>query len=827
MNRFFMQFSVLVVVFVGLAMIPGGPQALAQVSDPCTTPTVGHTALPVGSATGCGAVITVTAVDSSGNATAFFVTITGNGNPFEGSDDTLVGIQNSSGGPLSSITLSSTDVSNGGLFSFDGDGVCQVAEDPTRTKPSINTNDCFHGYPVPEGYFGYEGPDNTFTQQCDDTCPSGTVNFTAAIPINGSTWFSLEETPQAIAQITQTGQPMNPGSTANLKQDFIFNNATGGLVEFGFDYNTAYNTPNPDPDPSDLTVQTDTVPTIAVGKITPATYTEMVANTSLATTSCLLDPGLGTDANNNPLYCPVFTLTCTNTGANNGQPPAGDACPQSAERNLLFNEQIDASSNVTLPSNTAVTLAMGSDTWSPGNCNLIGGETGDLCPQSELTAFQLAKDGCLGCKGGGTGTLSNSTFVFGQGEPEWSTVPVNLPAWTNNTTVNFSLTSTPPNIGCGAAADCNGWVASPNKSITWGYEAVGATPDTTFPVTVPRRDTTVLNTAMNPPIAPCTNSATWPIFGTVPPTATTPSQQISGLTPGVTYEIHFFSTACDNQEELAFPLTSAGAPLNQNLATFKTASFEVDTQAPTITNLALIGGTGINNNAFAPGATVTASFTCNDNLSGLAKCGNALPAVQQPGVQTGQPVTTARVGPTAGPLNQAVNNFTVTAPKTAGQQTLTVYATDLAGNQSSASVNYYVGYCVTSMDNAGNIGFTAPVLNPGGGALPNVNSASASQAIPMKITVTDCNGNPVTNLTLGSPYGAGTVLLTAGTSSVCAADNPDNTLSTGAAGNSGWQNLGSGIYQYNWQPRPPKGTCASFTLNLGDGIPYTAYFKFK
>ncbi|MGA8619887.1 MAG: hypothetical protein WB660_15375, partial [Candidatus Sulfotelmatobacter sp.] len=68
----------------------------------------------LGSATGCGAVITVTAVNGAGQATAFTVTIpnntgasgnAGNGNPYDGDDDILVGIVNNSTGNLRSITL--------------------------------------------------------------------------------------------------------------------------------------------------------------------------------------------------------------------------------------------------------------------------------------------------------------------------------------------------------------------------------------------------------------------------------------------------------------------------------------------------------------------------------------------------------------------------------------------------------------------------------------------------------------------------------------------------------------------------------------------------
>ena len=90
--------------------------------------------------------------------------------------------------------------------------------------------------------------------------------------------------------------------------------------------------------------------------------------------------------------------------------------------------------------------------------------------------------------------------------------------------------------------------------------------------------------------------------------------------------------------------------------------------------------------------------------------------------------------------------------------------------------------------------------------------------------MTDCHGNPATNLTLAP---SGTVGISAANTNICTVDNPDNLISTGSVGNSGWQNLGGGMYHYNWKPQPPKGACLSFSLNLGDGIQHVAYFQFK
>src|SRR5438477_5738253 len=94
-------------------------QSLPQPCDGALIPPVeGPGPATLGSATGCGVLITVTAVDGSGHATAFTVTIPngGNGNPYDqgvdgdNSDDTLVGIQNNSGGSLTSITLTSPNL---------------------------------------------------------------------------------------------------------------------------------------------------------------------------------------------------------------------------------------------------------------------------------------------------------------------------------------------------------------------------------------------------------------------------------------------------------------------------------------------------------------------------------------------------------------------------------------------------------------------------------------------------------------------------------------------------------------------------------------------
>ena len=203
-------------------------------------------ALPVGTASGCGALITVFKVDGSGNATAYTVSTPGgtnNLNPYDGTEDTLVGIQNNSGAALFAIHLSASDTTFGGIFNFDGDGPCNPA------YHAGGYSWCPPGYPTPStdpNPIGYEGPNNTFTlDSCGEVCTStqsGTVNFinvvddlNVGIPSGGGTWFALEGTPTSFGTIsqTQTLQPgvqvIYPAGNDNIKFT-PFNNVGGELL---------------------------------------------------------------------------------------------------------------------------------------------------------------------------------------------------------------------------------------------------------------------------------------------------------------------------------------------------------------------------------------------------------------------------------------------------------------------------------------------------------------------------------------------------------------------------------------------------------------------
>ena len=130
----------------------------------------------VGSDTDCGVIITVTDTGSS-------IYFTGQG-PYDGIEDTLVGVINNSKIPINTLGISAALT----VFGFDGDGL--------------------RGYGIAGNTFdstGYGGPNAYFTK-ISSSLLSGTVNFITPItPLVGTGYFSLE----------------NPIASATACQDII------------------------------------------------------------------------------------------------------------------------------------------------------------------------------------------------------------------------------------------------------------------------------------------------------------------------------------------------------------------------------------------------------------------------------------------------------------------------------------------------------------------------------------------------------------------------------------------------------------------------------
>jgi hypothetical protein len=157
-------------------------------------------------------------------------------------------------------------------------------------------------------------------------------------------------------------------------------------------------------------------------------------------------------------------------------------------------------------------------------------------------------------------------------------------------------------------------------------------------------------------------------------------------------------------------------------------------------------------------------------------------------------------GPATQNLSQPADTSSVTSGKT-----VTLTASDAVGNEGSATCSYSVSY---KFD-----GFYSPVDNN------NVlNAAKAGQAIPLKWRLLDANNNPVTSLS--------SVKVTV-TSLSCTLGTTSDAVEEYAAGASGLQNLGNGYYQFNWKsPTNYANSCKTLNLDLGDGSPRTALFKF-
>ncbi|MBS1891507.1 MAG: hypothetical protein JST59_09440 [Actinobacteria bacterium] len=166
----------------------------------------------IGADTGCGLLIDVT------NAGTSVLTDPGLG-PYDGEDDTLVGVLNQSSGPLAELPLTST----ADIFGFDGDGIC-------ASPFNVFNASC------PFGPTGYEGPGTSFVASSPT---SGHVSFNPAIPPGGSAYFALEEAIDA-AQLT-AGPPTvqitsgPPAETTSQSATFAFTGVSGGTYECKID----------------------------------------------------------------------------------------------------------------------------------------------------------------------------------------------------------------------------------------------------------------------------------------------------------------------------------------------------------------------------------------------------------------------------------------------------------------------------------------------------------------------------------------------------------------------------------------------------------------
>jgi len=138
-----------------------------------------------------------------------FSTAVPNPNPYDGSDDNLVGIINNSGATITSLSFTGSGL-GGGLFAFDGDGL--QAFNPAAGGPPDTTG--YGGKVSSTANFDLAGPNDFFTNihTVLVTNDSGTVVFGAnGIPNGGSAYFSLEAPPSINLPPVTTPEPASLG----------------------------------------------------------------------------------------------------------------------------------------------------------------------------------------------------------------------------------------------------------------------------------------------------------------------------------------------------------------------------------------------------------------------------------------------------------------------------------------------------------------------------------------------------------------------------------------------------------------------------------------
>jgi hypothetical protein len=183
--------------FATLAMLAMGSAAMLAAATPC--PAVGN------DTNGCEFIITVTAVNSAGLATAFTVAVNApDQGAYDGVEDTLVGVVNNSGAVLKALTISNAS----GAFGFDGDGACNGSYTPGPTAAQC-LGGAFQGSANGADYLSL-----TATSFSNITTATGTINFNN-IAAAGTSWFDLEGALTA-AQISGTATVPAPSSIVLL-----------------------------------------------------------------------------------------------------------------------------------------------------------------------------------------------------------------------------------------------------------------------------------------------------------------------------------------------------------------------------------------------------------------------------------------------------------------------------------------------------------------------------------------------------------------------------------------------------------------------------------
>src|SRR5437899_2620846 len=235
-----------------VAIAAGGAVAPTRLAA-ATLPTPPFTQCPpVGFDTSCAVLIVFNA---DGSRTTLVDPTQG---PFDGIEDTLVGVQNNSASPISSLALTGP-----AIFGFDSDGICSGFNFPNPDPAGCPYDTTGYAGRISSTSVASTSPGsgNTFTITDTVTFSSGTVDWSPQIPAGGSAYFSLEgptasvTTPVATTVLLSPVTAINPVGTKHTVTATVldqFAQPMAGVTVFF----TVTRTPPPSPAPGTCTTGT-------------------------------------------------------------------------------------------------------------------------------------------------------------------------------------------------------------------------------------------------------------------------------------------------------------------------------------------------------------------------------------------------------------------------------------------------------------------------------------------------------------------------------------------------------------------------------------------
>lgn len=528
--------------------------------------------------------------------------------------------------------------------------VSSIGQNPDLVSGTYGVAPLFINNSIVNPDFDYSKPLNLTIGLEDEggLLTSSSIILTTSCTINGVT-----------GPATVGGNPISSTGNSGTSQSFEFNNSSNKIVGFGYDVTGAL--------PDLIDHQNGAIPQVNDLPLDASKFQPVYSpGTSFATSNCLIHDG-EVLSDGITAACKLYTLQCqsptdgTIKGAN---------CPVSSQVNEIVEDKFDGPAfslkGIVTPYGIfrqGMGFLMASEPWTGGNCTFDpdSGLTGLACPQNLLTSF--TGPGIF--SGTGLTTNPNSTFLSIYGVPEDSTLALLQNEWPNhwvNTrTPSVRFHTQAPNFSKGAwtlqgsslvsLPGAASFVPAPIKSLTFGVSPVNDTPN---PANEPIAGDVTLPTTANCSATPFT-AKTVPNFSPA-------AQQLSFSSDGH-YLLHYYAQDCAGTQELAFTQDQSGSWMTN----FYTREVNVDTLRPSVIGLAVPAP-----GSFKKGTTAYATYTCTDDSSGagVVLCGTNIFSTEST-YSTSLLKTKLDSGST-------------------GTKSVTIYALDGAGNQSSATVSYTV-----------------------------------------------------------------------------------------------------------------------------------------